>query len=136
MTAHRWITRWIATTPLLLLATAVSAESTPSGANWDAGHMRSNIANQTAPAVRPPIRGLDANGRIAHEPVAQTQVQETWLTVNPHGWEPGAGARKSTTGGRPFAKGTGFTSSGDAAAQRSSGLRSAATSPPRRGTRQ
>lgn len=135
MTAHRWITRWIATTPLLLLATAVSAESMPSGADWDATHMRSNFANQSAAAARPAIRGLDANGQIAHD-ASNTQVQETWLTVNPHGWEPGAGARKSTNAGRPFARGTGFSSTSSAAAQRSGTLRAESASPPRRGTRQ
>jgi hypothetical protein len=135
--ANRWIARWIATAPLLVFAATASAEMpAASGASWDGRHMRSNFANRTVPASRPAIRGLGADGQIAHEPGTGTQVQETWLTINPHGWQPGASARKTTDTGRPFAKGTGFSPATGATPQRSDGLRAESTSPPRPSTRQ
>lgn len=131
MDAKRRIAHLFATAPLLLLATAALAEApAPPAVLWDDRHMLSNFANHGAAPPRPAIRGLDADGHIAHDAVATTQVQEQWLTINPHGWQPGAGRRKTTDAGRPFAKGTRFTPA-SATAHRSNAIHAQASHVPR-----
>ena len=122
----------LAAAPLLLLASVASAEvPIPPAVAWSDLHMLSNFANRGVATPRPAIQGLDADGRIAHDPVAHTQVQEQWLSINPHhGWQPGAGQRNTTGAGRPFAKGTPFASPSSAAPQRSNAIRAQSSHTP------
>ena len=131
MTAKRRIAHRFAAAPLLLLATAAFAEvPAPPGAEWSDRHMRSNFANRDVATPRPAIQGLDADGHIAPGPAPSTQVQEQTLKINPLGWQPGPGNRHTTGTGRPFAKGTPFTSPDSSLPQRSNALHTQASRTP------
>jgi hypothetical protein len=116
---------------LPLLAATASAEVAAPAAPWDGRHMRSNFANHGVATPRPAIEGLDADGHVAHDTVPHTQVQEQVLSINPLGWQPGAGGRHTTGGGRPFAKGTRFTPPTGATPQRSNAIRAELSHTPR-----
>jgi hypothetical protein len=110
---------------LAALAGPAGAES--SAANWDDSHMRSNFARQRGPAPpRPPVQGSDRFHQAAEAPAPTppTTVAETTLHLNPHGWEPGAGAgaRNATP---PWASpGNGGHGSSSARPSASAGVRS------------
>ena len=71
-------------------------------ASWDDRHMQSNFTHFLDPAgPRPPILGVDSNGKIAHDAApAATGVQEHTFKISPHAWQPG-GPRASASSDRP-----------------------------------
>ena len=109
--------------PVLVIASVASAQEPV----WHDAHMQSNVAARfRADAARPPIQIGDAATSAAG-------VREQVLTLNPHGWQPGAASFGATT--RREAQG-GFSGTSAVRASRSSALRNASTAQPtRRGER-
>jgi hypothetical protein len=90
MSGTSWVAHFVAAGSLIFVSSTGFAEGR-SGAEWTDAHMLSNYAN-AGRAPRPALRGLDANGRIAHEAApSRSTVEALELTINPHGWQPGAG---------------------------------------------
>lgn len=120
--------RRLAVLPLAHLSAAVGVlalglvAAAPAGA-WDDSHMRSNFAHQRGPAPpRPPVQGLSRYEQATEDPAPTppTDVAETTLQINPHGWEPG-GPTGARTASPPWAsKRHGF---GSARPSASSGVR-------------
>jgi hypothetical protein len=116
-------TGWVAVVAAgsLLFVSSTGFAEGRSGAQWTDHHMRTNFANHGRVAPRPALQGVDANGRIAVDPVqSAAQVAPLELTINPHGWQPGPGRAGSRMGAH---RSSSFSSWSSAVPSRSAGLR-------------
>lgn len=109
----RSIERLIGSIPVLFFASGAWAAD-PGAAAWDDQHMRSNFAARAhASSSRPPIQIGDADS-------ADTQVREQLLSINPHGWKPGAASFGSAQRG---SSARGFSSPSSARPTRGASVR-------------
>jgi hypothetical protein len=121
------IVRLVGTGSVLFSVSAwAEAPADRSAERWDDSHMQSNFARRTGPVTPRLIVGSTRYGATA--PTPPSRVEEQLLSINPHGWTPGAGSSIGRSSPR-WAESKSSSGIGDALAQRSSNVRSSAGGP-------